>query len=407
VSAGSGDRDISWVFLFLTNLLRKYGKVCGYVYTELEDIEWEHNGFMNYDRSPKEFNYPANITLADLQGADFPVLDCPPYQKIDPRGHVSIPVLLSHWSERPNLKIRVFADGNTIDGMPWRGWFKTVEYDAAGAPYAVTPIGSYEIDLPGATGLVNIVAEVLDEGKRVGANYCVLDARGAAWVKPEEYAAPFPVEGFSAYTFDVPTETFAQHPGKVFGHKAGYVEYQLKLPMALAADKVAGCRLIAELGSKADKERLDWPDRTKPQDCPQTDGKLWPSDIALSVNGVPFKEITIDNDYADARGVLSHVAAYQHGSCGLVVDAPIEGEALDAIKKALGGKRVVTLRFEVKPDAKNAGGLSLYGSSMGSYASDPTLVFSLAPGAKKPKGEAKVLHEKPRGKRAAPTSTTP
>jgi hypothetical protein len=87
VSAGGGDRDISWVFLFLTNLLRKHDKICGYIYTELEDIEWEHNGFMNYDRSPKEFNYPAGITLADLQNEEFPILDCPPYQRVDGRRH--------------------------------------------------------------------------------------------------------------------------------------------------------------------------------------------------------------------------------------------------------------------------------------------------------------------------------
>ncbi|MCX5759361.1 MAG: glycoside hydrolase family 2, partial [Candidatus Hydrogenedentes bacterium] len=92
VGAGSGDRDVSWVFLFLTNLLRKYDKIGGYIYTELEDIEWEHNGFMNYDRSPKEFAYPAGITLAQLQSDEFPVLDCPPYQRIDAHSPVRIPV---------------------------------------------------------------------------------------------------------------------------------------------------------------------------------------------------------------------------------------------------------------------------------------------------------------------------
>ncbi len=398
VSAGSGDRDISWVFLYLTNLLRKYDKIGGYVYTELEDIEWEHNGFMNYDRSPKTYNYPANITLADLQGADVPVLDCPPYQQVDARAHVSIPVLLSHWSERTDLKLRVFVEGSTIDGMPWSGWFKPMEQDVTGKPYTVTQAGAYTIDLPGATGLISVVAELLSEGQRVGATYCVLDARGASWVNPDVWAAPFDVAKFSEYAMDIPTSVFDQHPGKVFGHKAGYIEYQIKMPMALTADKIASCRLIAELASKADKERLDWPERTKQQDYPQTDGKTWPTDITVSVDGVPFKDITIDNDYADARGVLSHEAGYQHGSCGVVVDAPIEGPALEALKQALTNKRVVTVRFEVKPDAAHVGGISLYGNSMGSLGADPTLLFGLTPGAKKPKGEAKALHPKPRDK---------
>ena len=51
ISAGAGDKDVSWCFKYLTNELRLHPKICGYIYTELQDIEWEHNGFMNYDLS--------------------------------------------------------------------------------------------------------------------------------------------------------------------------------------------------------------------------------------------------------------------------------------------------------------------------------------------------------------------
>ena len=47
--------------LDLTTLLRKYPAIQGYIYTELSDIEWEHNGFYNYDRSPKDFGYGAFV----------------------------------------------------------------------------------------------------------------------------------------------------------------------------------------------------------------------------------------------------------------------------------------------------------------------------------------------------------
>jgi len=57
ISARMGDLDVSWCFKFLTDLLRKQEKVCGYVYTELQDIEWECNGIVNYDRSRKDFGY--------------------------------------------------------------------------------------------------------------------------------------------------------------------------------------------------------------------------------------------------------------------------------------------------------------------------------------------------------------
>ena len=44
LGARGGDKDISYTFKFLTTELRRHAKICGYVYTELTDIEWEHNG---------------------------------------------------------------------------------------------------------------------------------------------------------------------------------------------------------------------------------------------------------------------------------------------------------------------------------------------------------------------------
>lgn len=396
VSAGSGDRDISWVFLFLTNLLRKYDKVNGYVYTELEDIEWEHNGLMNYDRSPKEFGYPAGITLPQLQGDDFPVLDCPPYQRVDAHAHVAIPVLLSHWrDEQKGAKVRISVDGSTLNGLPWSNAIHPVEWDVNAKPFAVTPVNTFEFTLPGANGILNVVAEVLVNGERRAANYCVIDARGGGdWFRGDEYAATFPVNAFSAYGFKDMLGIVDNRPGKVFGLKSGFFEYQIRLPRGLRAEDIKGCRLIAEAGAKADSERLDWPARRNAHDYPQTDTKAWPTDLTVSINGMAIKDVTIGNDYADARGVLSHAANYAHGSHGELLDIPFEGTALTALRQAIDTTHTVKLRFEVKPDAAHQGGLALYGADMGMLPSDPALVFQLVPGADKPEKPAKVLAAK-------------
>ena len=57
VGALDGDVDVSWSFKFLTNELRRHGKLSAYIFTELHDVEWERNGFLNYDRTPKDFGY--------------------------------------------------------------------------------------------------------------------------------------------------------------------------------------------------------------------------------------------------------------------------------------------------------------------------------------------------------------
>ncbi len=73
IGAGMGDMDVSWCFRFLTNELRMHEKICGYVYTEQMDIEWEHNGFYNFDRTAKQFGYnPSLLQRAQYVGVTGP-----------------------------------------------------------------------------------------------------------------------------------------------------------------------------------------------------------------------------------------------------------------------------------------------------------------------------------------------
>ncbi|HEV2122183.1 MAG TPA: glycoside hydrolase family 2 TIM barrel-domain containing protein, partial [Chloroflexota bacterium] len=104
LSARGGDVDISYSFKFLTSELRRHDKICGYVYTELSDIEWEHNGFLEYDRTWKEFGYEHSVpgmTVADLNAAEFVGLDCPPARTLPPSAEFVAPVFFSHWDHRP------------------------------------------------------------------------------------------------------------------------------------------------------------------------------------------------------------------------------------------------------------------------------------------------------------------
>ncbi|HXI19033.1 MAG TPA: glycoside hydrolase family 2 TIM barrel-domain containing protein, partial [Chloroflexota bacterium] len=116
LGARGGDVDISYSFKFLTTELRRHDKICGYVYTELSDIEWEHNGFLNYDRTWKEFgydNFVDGMTVADLNAADFVGLDTPPCRTLPPGHEYIAPVFFSHWDsralERATLHWRVTA----------------------------------------------------------------------------------------------------------------------------------------------------------------------------------------------------------------------------------------------------------------------------------------------------------
>ena len=103
VSAGGGDRDISWGLRDLTTQLRRHPKIQGFVYTELTDIEWEHNGLVNYDRTPKVFGYDTwlpDMRPSELLGADFIGYDAPPAIVGKPGETITVPIFVSHFSDR-------------------------------------------------------------------------------------------------------------------------------------------------------------------------------------------------------------------------------------------------------------------------------------------------------------------
>lgn len=393
VSAGSGDRDISWVFLWITELLRKEPKIVGYIYTELMDIEWEHNGFMNYDRRPKEYHYPAGITLDELQDEEFLVFDMPPYVEAKAGETLELPMMLSHWSERDGLSVRISAYGQTVDGKEWNSWIAPSEQAVDVPSFTVTAIDPVSITVPNANGLLSIIGEVLDHGKRVAANYRTIRVQGsAAWNGANDVTFAIPAMSYSENTFAEGSNVLTSHFDKAYGYGTGVIEYVVKFPADLDPDAIEGARLIAEVGAQANRERVDWSEHKHPQDYPQTDEPAYPSDIVVAFETVDVGRVTVANDFADARGVLSHVAGFHHGSHGVVVDMPLDFPVLQFLRGNISGDEQVTMRFEVPVDAEHKGGLSIYGANMGMWPSDPVLVFTLKEGAKKPTGMFEVLN---------------
>jgi predicted transcriptional regulator len=73
--------------------------------------------------------------------------------------------------------------------------------------------------------------------------------------------------------------------------------------------------------------------------------------------------------------VLFHAAAYHHGSYGYPQTITVKGETLDTIKGSLAADRVLKIRLSVEPTAQHRGGLAVYGTTMGRYPINPTLVL--------------------------------
>lgn len=389
VSAGGGDRDVSWGFRHLTTQLRRHEKIQGYVYTELSDIEWEHNGFVNYDRTPKQFGYDAfvpGMSVADLQGADFIGFDASPAIVTKPGETVRVPIFLSHYSKltsAPAIRWYVVGFDDLGNEHKTRPLTVRANWDFA----TVTEQPAIEATIPTNRPFVGALAmELVDEGgRRIAGNFVNLISRPdrAAGqpvsprvdvLAPTRVALRFAPDDFASAN-GASVGRYGIGHGKFYAFGGCEVEYRIHIPKEVIDAEPVGLEFMAELASKAGAERLDWPSRTSALDYPQTDRDGFASMAELHLGGKNVALLKLKDDPADARGVLSHEARFHHGSYGELLREKIDTANNPEILTALRNGQPFTVKFRVTPGPLGKG-LSVYGESTGRYPVDPTLIVT-------------------------------
>ncbi|MCW5977084.1 MAG: hypothetical protein KIT09_03365 [Bryobacteraceae bacterium] len=395
VSAGGGDRDISWGFRYLTNLLRRHAKIQGYIYTELTDVEFEHNGFVNYDRSHKEFGYEAfvdGMKVADLQGEDFVGFDTPPAIVAAPGADIEIPVWVSHFSEREGeIMLRPALVG--VDDL---GRDIKVELDSRPVTwerYRVTPQRPLEATLPKDRSFAGALTMELRDaaGKRIAANFVNVVAhraepRPAAGLPQQDVEmlgprrvvlrkSPLGIHAARWTGIGSPARLARRIDSpKYFILGSGTIEYRFNVPKEVLDARPVRLGLLAELSTRARDEKVDWPQQVTPLDYPQTDGRKFPGTVNTYINGHPLDPVQLADDPADARGLLSHRAAFHHGSFGYLMRGELLVDGADGFLEHLRRQPVIRLVFEIPPGQAGRG-LSVYGARSGRYPVDPTIIL--------------------------------
>lgn len=118
----------------------------------------------------------------------------------------------------------------------------------------------------------------------------------------------------------------------------------------------------------------------------------WPSDISVWINGVHLGVWTCPGDFGDHRGRLTPTwwpstntqyglqKRWQVNSGGTSLDGvPLSDVRLDALD--LQPERPISVRIGVRPDARHAGGLNLFGRAFGNYPQDLVLRIEHVPAA--------------------------
>jgi hypothetical protein len=319
------------------------------------------------------------MTVADLNGADFVGLDCPPCQTLAPGAVFRATPFISHWGtqaiEGGTLRWRLSG----VDRFGQR--HEAGEGSCAVAPrrYSVTVFPQIEAVLPGEISLVTIALWLEDGDGTVRArNYVNVDVYSRRLDAQTEESPAGTVLRF------VPGDFLGSSwldprigpRGSKFGAQgAGWVDYAVGLPDDFDPGAVRRLRLRFEAGARTAQHRLDWRDSQHLQvgDYPQTETRTLPSDVLVWVNGVRVGAVRLPDDPADSRGVLSlHNSDYfEAGSYGFLTTLEADDALTRRIVENIQGGRLI-VRFEV-PQAGPAGGLNLYGQRMGAYPVAPTI----------------------------------
>ena len=355
ISAGAGDKDISWCFKYLTNELRLHPKICGYVYTELQDIEWEHNGFMNYDRSVKEFGYD----YLDINALDFIAIDYPPGSVVAPGDEIKADIYASHFSHKTITDATLHwqldtmsATGHITHGhasgsveIPFPQYqVQNVHQLRLVAPDVHQAVGTLHVWVTDYSGTVvarnfinfehftEIPVEFQTDSGTIRLNYTPGSTDESSWNEPTSDEQLFSAVG------------------------SGYVEYEVSLPEGLNAADVSELALVFEASSSYGGAR-------------QTEPEKYPSDVTISINDVESGTIRLPDCPADARGVLSYI----HGQPGIY--GYLHNIKIDPSLVLNGKTNTLRVRYEVKSDAEAKGGFALYGARMGRYPTGPHLLI--------------------------------
>jgi hypothetical protein len=155
------------------------------------------------------------------------------------------------------------------------------------------------------------------------------------------------------------------------------VQYRIALPEFVRDAIPAQIVLIAELATKADDERLDWPTVRRRLDCPQTDARKHPGKVGVWMAGEELWQLDLPDDPADCRGVLSHFERTQHGSYGYLVRKKLDLTPKVSLRDKLRAPEPLRLEFRTLDKPKGRG-LSIYGRRLGRYPIDPTLIIQTA-----------------------------
>ena len=383
----TGDVDWSWDYHRMINSFRAHPKIAGWLYTEHHDVINEWNGYWRFDRSQKFTGLEEIVPQMSLLDFHSPIYLSTgqniSYSAV--AGQVlNIPLFISSMSDHDHQEVYMeyqlvttnqlgeaipvtIRGKQQINYLPWMQ--QRLEPLQITAP-EVNGVSTLQLFLKAGSGEIlhrNFVHIITTEGNDLP-NTSILSIAPANYSNAE----------WSLKTWEV------MNGKKVNGAGNGYFEYEFNtngLELTQAKEIYFLVEASAkELFVKDQEQYIKDQDFMKgsrvapssnPNSYPMTDESMFPSTIKILVNGRQQQEVTLVDDPADHRGVLSWHGQKQDrklreaGSYGYLIKIPIDTNTID-----LSNSDIIKVRMETNGE----GGLAIYGKEFGRYALNPSLV---------------------------------
>ncbi len=377
VDGSAGDSDLAWQYHYMLNEYRLHEKMCGFVFTEFHDVVNEFNGYYRIDDEDKDFGYQdfcRGMSLRDLHAADFVATDCAPCRTADVNEDMEVPLVLSSFSDRHHGQALTLAWELWHDGLDGR------VSDAQGSMalpkfgYGTTSLNTLRVAMPAENAVAVLSLYLQDaQGAVISRNFVTFDVRTAL----PENILELPVSLAETTGFDWTWQTLGGDKLCLGG--GGEARFQVSLPESALPNSID---IFMEAGSKRvlrkDRKEIGEPERDLGfmrgylVDRGSFDNSYWmsdetrfPSEIEVLIDGKPIAEHTLQNDWADARGVLSWHAQPnprkldEAGSFGERLHIELPSRLIPGVIRKGG--------FELTIRVKGEGGLALYGRNCGRY----------------------------------------
>ena len=371
--AGStGDCDFTWDYHLMINAFRRHLKCAGWLYTEHHDVCNEWNGYVRFDRSPKydgfdelagmaiaDFHRDAALFFAGRRGFETGEMLCPGQM-------ASIPVgvsLVTDGYAGKTLALSVSSWHVDGEGRRVEGPLRVVGESVVARSWQCEKLWDVDFTAPDGPACGCVCMALAADGETVAKNF---------WSFGVTNSAPLAVAAAKSEWSHGTTNVLDGLKANGFG--SGFFEFRLDAPPE-------GGVFRAEVSAKR-KNGKDMPKGTldksgfdymlgggtyvrscNPNSYPQTSDEKFASTLRVFVGGRLAKTVTLPDDPADSRGILSWLSQphdghlREAGSYGYLVEVDVPASAVK------GGK--VDIRLE------SDNGLAIYGPAFGRYPMSP------------------------------------